>query len=121
MRLEQTEHYGAVVLHLKGDLMGGPDSAKFHDRLRELKEAGHKNVVVDLHKVRFMNSSGLGVLIGGLTTMRNAGGDLRLANATDRIQSLLIVARLLTLFRHFDSVDEAIKSYSEPAEEPKQA
>jgi anti-sigma B factor antagonist len=113
MRFSTDERYGAVVLHLKGDMMGGPDGAKLHDQLREMKMAGQLNVVVDLHKVRFMNSSGLGVLIGGLATMRNAGGDLRLANATDRIQSLLVVARLLTLFRHFDSVDEAVASYEE--------
>lgn len=117
MRFKTEERYNAVVLQLKGDVMGGPDGAKLHDALRELKEAGQKNLVVDLSKVRFMNSSGLGMLIGGLATMRNAGGDLRLANATDRIQSLLMIAKLLTVFKHFDSVDEAVESYNEqPAE-----
>lgn len=115
MRFKTEERYNAVVLQLKGDVMGGPDGAKLHDALRELREAGQKNLVVDLSKVRFMNSSGLGMLIGGLSTMRGAGGDLRLANATDRIQSLLMVARLLTLFRHFDSVDAAVASYTEDA------
>ena len=78
MRFKTEERYNAVVLQLKGDVMGGPDGAKLHDQLREMKEAGQLNVVVDLSKVRFMNSSGLGMLIGGLSTMRNAGGDLRL-------------------------------------------
>lgn len=98
--------------------MGGPDGSKLHDKLRELKDAGHHNVVVDLSKVRFMNSSGLGMLIAGMTTMRNAGGDLRLANAADRIQSLLVIAKLLTVFKHFESVDEAVESYTSnpPAE-----
>lgn len=118
MRFKTEERYNAVVLQLKGDVMGGPDGAKLHDQLRELKESGQKNVVVDLSKVRFMNSSGLGMLIGGLSTMRTAGGDLRLANATDRIQSLLMIAKLLTVFKHFDSVDEAVESYhGEGAEE----
>lgn len=113
MRFDTQERYNAVVLQLKGDVMGGPDGSKLHDKLRELKEAGRKNVVVDLSKVRFMNSSGLGMLIGGLATMRNAGGDLRLANATDRIQSLLMIAKLLTVFKHYESVDEAVASYDE--------
>lgn len=115
MKIKTEERYNTVVLQLKGDVMGGPDGAKLHDALRELRDAGRLNVVVDLHRVRFMNSSGLGMLIGGLSTMRSAGGDLRLANATDRIQSLLMVARLLTLFRHFDSVEAAVASYTEEA------
>ena len=113
MRFKTEERYNAVVLQLKGDVMGGPDGSKLHDALREIKEAGQSNVVIDLSKVRFMNSSGLGMLIGGLSTMRNAGGDLRLANATDRIQSLLVIAKLLTVFKHFDSVDEAVESYND--------
>lgn len=115
MRFKSEERYGATVLHLKGDVMGGPDGATFHDELRRLTEAGQTQVVVDLAKVRFMNSSGLGILIGGLTTMRNAGGDLRLANAADRIQSLLMVSKLLSTFQHFDSVDDAVASYNEAA------
>ena len=118
MRFKTEERYNAVVLQLKGDVMGGPDGSKLHDALREIKEAGQSNVVIDLSKVRFMNSSGLGMLIGGLSTMRNAGGDLRLANATDRIQSLLVIAKLLTVFKHFASVDEAVESDNDtPASE----
>lgn len=93
--------------------MGGPDGAKLHDTLHDLKEKGKKNVVIDLSKTKFMNSSGLGLLISGMTTMRNAGGDLRLANVADRIQSLLVITKLITVFKHFDSVDEAISSYDE--------
>jgi anti-sigma B factor antagonist len=93
--------------------MGGPDGAKLHDTLHELKENGKKNVVIDLSKTKFMNSSGLGMLISGMTTMRNAGGDLRLANVADRIQSLLVITKLITVFKNFDSVEEAVGSYEE--------
>lgn len=111
MNFSVNEQYNAVVITLKGNVMGGPDGAKLHDRLHQLKDAGKKNVIVDLARVKFMNSSGLGMLISALTTMRNAGGDLRLANAADRIQSLLIVTKLITIFQHFDSVGEAAESY----------
>ncbi len=111
MNYNVDERYNAVVLQLKGNVMGGPDGAKLHDQLHEMKEAGKKNVVVDLAKVKFMNSSGLGMLISGMTTMRNAGGDLRLARVADRIQSLLVITKLITVFKHFDSVDEAIESF----------
>ena len=118
MKFNVDEQYNAVVIQLKGNVMGGPDGADLHDALHELKEEGKKNVVVDLGKVKFMNSSGLGMLISGMTTMRNAGGDLRLANVADRIQSLLVITKLITVFKHYDSVEEAISSYDEePAEQ----
>lgn len=113
MNYSVDEQYNAVVITLKGNVMGGPDGAKLHDTLHEMKDEGKKNVVVDLSKVKFMNSSGLGMLISAMTTMRNAGGDLRLANVADRIQSLLVITKLITVFKHYDSVDEAIESYSE--------
>ena len=113
MNFNVDERYNAVLITLKGNVMGGPDGAKLHDTLHELKEKGKKNVVVDLSKAKFMNSSGLGMLISGMTTMRNAGGDLRLANVADRIQSLLVITKLITVFKHYDSVDEAVMSYDE--------
>lgn len=117
MNYNVDERYNAVVLQLKGNVMGGPDGAKLHDQLHEMKEAGKKNIVVDLSKVKFMNSSGLGMLISGMTTMRNAGGDLRLARVADRIQSLLVITKLITVFKHYDSVDEAVDSFEdEPPE-----
>ena len=118
MNYNVDERYNAVVVTLKGNVMGGPDGQKLHDTLHELKEQGKRNIVADLGKVKFMNSSGLGMMISALTTMRNAGGDLRLANVADRIQSLLVITKLITVFRHFDSVDEAVQSYEDdpPAE-----
>ncbi len=118
MKYDVDEQYNAVVIKLKGNVMGGPDGAKLHDQLHELKDSGRKNVVVDLSKVKFMNSSGLGMLISALTTMRNGGGDLRLANVADRIQSLLVITKLITVFQHFDSVDEAVLSYEEDPPKP---
>ena len=117
MNYDVGERYNAVVVTLKGNVMGGPDGSKLHETLHELREQGKKNVVVDLSKVKFMNSSGLGMLISGLTTMRNSGGDLRLANVADRIQSLLVVTRLITVFKNYDSVDEAVESFDEAVTE----
>lgn len=113
MNYNVDERYNCLVITLKGNVMGGPDGAKLHDTLHELQEAGKTNVVVDLSKVKFMNSSGLGMLISAMTTMRNAGGDLRLANVADRIQSLLVITKLITVFKHFDSVEAAAKSFED--------
>lgn len=91
--------------------MGGPDTVALNEQLHKLIDEGKKNIVVDLGKVNFMNSSGLGMLIGGYTTMKNAGGDLRICNATDKIESLLMITKLITVFQHFKSLDEAVKSF----------
>lgn len=113
MNFNLSERYNCVIIELKGNVMGGPDTSSMNSKLHELIDSGKTNVVVDLSKVKFMNSSGLGMMIGALTTMRKAGGDLRIANATDKIESLLIVTKLITVFKHFKSVDEAVDSYKE--------
>lgn len=113
MSFKISERYNSNIIEFKGNVMGGPDATSLNETLHDLIDKGQKNVVVDLGKVSFMNSSGLGMLIGALTTMRNAGGDLRIANATNKIESLLIVTKLITVFKHFKSVDEAVKSFEE--------
>ena len=112
MKMIESESGGVVILELSGKIMGGPDATLLNDKLHELIEAGKTKIVANLKGVNWMNSSGLGILIGGLTTMRNSGGDLKLANITDRIQSLLMITKLLTVFESFDTIDQAIESFS---------
>ncbi len=111
MKTKTTEHYNAVVIELKGNVMGGDDTKEFNDLLHKYLEEGKKNIVIDLSEVKFMNSSGLGMLIGGLTTMKKANGNLKLARTTEKIESLLVITKLITIFESFETVDEAIKSF----------
>ena len=112
MKVKQHEKYGAVVLELKGNVMGGPEAQDFNQLLHDLIDKDKKNVVVDLASVKFMNSSGLGMLISGFTTIKNGGGTMKLANATEKIESLLVITKLITIFEHYDSVDKAVESFS---------
>nr|MBN2277149.1 STAS domain-containing protein [candidate division Zixibacteria bacterium] len=111
MRLNDYEQDGVWVLEPKGKIMGGPDATILHEKLHELIEQGKKKVIINLSRVEWMNSTGLGILISGLTTLRNNHGDLKLANVTDKIQSLLTITKLVTVFEAFDSVEDAIKSF----------
>ncbi|MEX0686389.1 MAG: STAS domain-containing protein [Balneolales bacterium] len=111
MKFNVSEKSNCIVIELKGNIMGGPEAVSLHEKLHEIIDQGKMNIVVDLSRVKFMNSSGLGMLIGALTTMRNAGGDLRIANATDKIESLLIITKLITVFQHYRTLDEAIASF----------
>ena len=112
MKTNVTEKYGCVIIEMKGNIMGGPSTEDFSKLLHSLVEDGKTNVVVDLGKVKFMNSSGLGMLIGGLTTMKKASGDLRICRADKKIESLLVVTKLITVFKHFKSIEEAVESYN---------
>lgn len=111
MRLKTKDIKGVTLIELKGNVMGGPDASSLNEELHKLIDGGKKNIVVDLGDVKFMNSSGLGMLIGALTTVRNAGGQLKLARASEKIESLLIVTKLITVFEHHEKVDEAIGSF----------
>jgi anti-sigma B factor antagonist len=111
MKFPSREVEGVVVLEPKGKIMGGPDATDLHAQLHELIDQGKKKVVIDLAKVSWMNSTGLGILISGLTTLRNNGGDLHLANVTEKIRSLLTITKLITVFETFESTDEAVASF----------
>jgi anti-sigma B factor antagonist len=111
MKIKTSEKYGAVIIELKGNVMGGEDTKEFNDLLHKLVDDGKINLVVDLSDVKFMNSSGLGMLIGGLTTMKKANGSLKLARVTDKIESLLIITKLITIFEFYETVDEAVNSF----------
>ena len=111
MNLKEKEIDGVVVLELSGKLMGGPDATLLSEKLHNLVDQKKTKVIADLGKVSWMNSSGLGILIGGLTTMRNSGGDLKLTNVTGKIESLLIITKLIKVFDNFNNIDEGVDSF----------
>jgi anti-sigma B factor antagonist len=111
MKLTDREINEIVILEPKGKIMGGPDASLLHDKLYELIETNKKKIVIDLAGVDWMNSTGLGILISSYTTLRNHNGDLKLANVTDKIKSLLTITKLVTVFEAHDSVEAAIESF----------
>lgn len=111
MKFKSKEVKGVTIIELKGNIMGGPDASALNEELHKLIEGGKKKVIVDLGDVKFMNSSGLGMLIGALTTMRNAGGDLKIARASKKIESLLMVTKLITVFDHHEEIGNAVAAF----------
>ena len=111
MKLSTREQDGVVVFEPKGKIMGGPDASLLNDKLHDYIEKKMSKVVIDLARVDWMNSTGLGILISSYTTIRNNDGELKLANVTDKIQSLLTITKLVTVFDTYDSVEDALKSF----------
>ena len=100
-----------AVVGVSGNLMGGPETAAVHDKVREVVGKGYKKLVIDLSGVKWINSSGLGALMGSMTTMKNAQGEMKLANVSERILSLFMITKLVTIFETYDSADKAIGSF----------
>ncbi len=111
MKVETTERSGIVILRLDGAILGGPEATSLNQEFHRLIDAGQTKVVVDLGGVTLMNSSGLGMLIGGYTTLKNAGGELRLAGANDNIRNLISITKLNTIFQTCATVDDAVDSF----------
>ncbi len=109
MKIKVHERYSAVIIELKGNVMGGPETQEFGNLVHKLLDEGKKNIVVDLSGVKFMNSSGLGMLISGYTTVKNGGGKFAISGATEKINSLLVITKLITIFDSFKTVDEAVE------------
>ena len=100
-----------AIINLKGKLMGGPDTKALHDKVRELAEGGTKKLVIDLGQVKWMNSTGLGALMGALTTAKNHEAELELARVTNKVKRLFMMTKLITVFDTHDSVDAAAASF----------
>ncbi|MEM1126934.1 MAG: STAS domain-containing protein [Bacteroidota bacterium] len=115
--IQQTRH--AVVLTLKGKFLGSLHGPALIRHIESCKGRGQLQVVVDLSLTELMDSAGVGVLIGALTSMRNVGGDVRLGGMNSRIRHLFSITKLLgTVFTAYDTVPEAVASYSQAAPEP---
>ncbi|HKL20094.1 MAG TPA: STAS domain-containing protein [Halalkalibaculum sp.] len=111
MKYSINEQFNCVIIELKGNVMGGPDAEQFREDLHDLIEQDKTNVIVNLGKVKFINSSGLGIIIGALTTMRKAGGNLIICEADKKIENLLMITQLISVFQHYRTVKEAIEHY----------
>ena len=113
MKFKIAQQGPVTVISLQGNVMGGPDATTLNSQIHQLIDGGKKQVVLDLGGVEFMNSSGLGMLIGGASTLKNAGGRLKLAKASDKILALIRITRLTPVFEHYESVKTAVASFTE--------
>ena len=100
-----------TILDLTGEVRLGDSSVALRDSVRKLADVGKKKVLLNLAGVKYIDSSGIGELIANYTTVSRQGGQLKLLNLTDRIQNLLVITKLLTVFDSYDDEAEALKSF----------
>lgn len=111
MRIDEHIRKDVAVLSVSKILTTELDVAPFYGRIESLVRDDIRKVVVDFSQVRWFGSAMLGALIASLTMLRNAGGDLRLAGLTERMDSILAVTHLARIFQTLDTVDRAVASF----------
>ena len=111
MQIAERETGAVTVLDLSGKITLGEGDTQLKDKLNSLLHQGKKNVLFNLANVNYVDSAGLGALVMAYTTVTREGGNLKLLNVTRKLQDLLSITKLLTVFETFDSEDEAIRSY----------
>lgn len=100
-----------AIVALKGNLMGEPDTTEVREKVYSLLQDEVKKIVIDLGKVKWINSSGLGSLIAAMTSVKNKGGDMRLANITEKVESVFMITQLIKVFKTYETVDRAVASF----------
>ena len=111
MQIAEREAGGVTVLDLSGKITLGEGDTLLKDKLHSLLHQGKKKLLLNLAQVNYVDSAGLGALVSAYTTVAREGGTLKLVNVTKKLQDLLSITKLLTVFETFDIEDEALRSY----------
>ena len=113
MQIAERSVGNVKVLGLSGQItLAKGDDQLLKDKVNSLVHQGNKRILVNLANVTHMDSAGLGELVGAYTTVTKSGGSLKLVNLTKRLEDLLSITKLLTVFDTFDSEPEALKTFN---------
>jgi anti-sigma B factor antagonist len=108
-----TRQVGDVtVIDAAGRITLGEGASAFRDIIRDLAAKGDKKLLLNLSDVSYIDSSGIGELVSGFTTVTNNGGSLKLVGLSKRVKDLLQITKLYTVFEAFDDEAEAIRSFN---------
>jgi len=111
LNIKQRQAGDISVLDLEGEVRIGDSATALRGAIRALVAGGNKKILLNLRGVRYIDSSGIGELIANYTTVNRDGGQLKLLNLTDKVQDLLVITKLLTVFDVYDNESEALSSF----------
>jgi anti-sigma B factor antagonist len=110
MKMTRETRDDVLVLRLSGQLMGGPDADAVREAIQEALRQGGRKILFDLGELTWVNSTGLGILISAHINASNLGGKVGLARVSRRIESILAVTRLDTVFQAFADEETALRA-----------
>ncbi|MBI3949564.1 MAG: STAS domain-containing protein [Acidobacteria bacterium] len=100
-----------VILDASGKILLGEGDVQLREAIQKHLQAGNRKLLLNLTGVPYVDSAGLGEIVRCYTTVSRDGGTLKLLNATKRIKDLLTITKLITVFEHYESEEEALRSY----------
>ena len=112
MTINERKSGDVTVLDVEGKILLGEGDVQLKRKIDELIERKETKLVINLANVPYMDSGGLGEIVRSYTTVKRAGGELKLLNATKRISDLLTITKLITVFEVFDNESDAVKSFA---------
>jgi len=112
MTINERKSGDVTVLDVEGKILLGEGDVQLKRKIDELIERKETKLVINLANVPYMDSGGLGEIVRSYTTVKRAGGELKLLNATKRISDLLTITKLITVFEVFDNEADAVKSFA---------
>jgi anti-sigma B factor antagonist len=113
MTLSTRQVGGITILDIGGRIVLGEDSASVRDVIRDLLKNGHKQILFNLGDVDYIDTIGLGSLVGALTTVRKQGGDLKLLNLPEKFAGVIQITKLYTVIDIINDEAAAVKSFSQ--------
>jgi anti-sigma B factor antagonist len=105
------ESGGATIVDLSGRITLGEGSALLRETVRDLLNKGQKRIILNLGDVNYIDSSGIGELVSGFTTVKNQGGELKLLHLTKKVHDLLQITKLYTVFDVHSDEQAAVRSF----------
>ncbi|MGH9794359.1 MAG: STAS domain-containing protein [Candidatus Acidiferrales bacterium] len=102
---------GVTIIDLSGRITLGEGSSMLRQMVRDLLGKGQQKILLNLGDISYIDSSGIGELVSGYTTVRNQGGELKLLQLTKRVHDLLQITKLYTVFDVHDSEQRALESF----------
>ncbi len=114
MRVNRRDLDNAVVLELKGQLTGGPEAEKFRDLFKSIVDEGKKNVIVNIKDVDWISSTGIGIMIRGYKTVKEADGHFILVHVGERTHQIFNVLRLYDIFKILETEEQALEFIANP-------
>ena len=111
LKIDTREVAHVTILDIEGRIVLGEEIGALRDAVRSLVANGTKKIILNLANVDYIDSSGVGELVGSFTTVRNAGGELKLLNLTQKVHDVLHVTKLYTVFDIKDDEFTAVKSF----------
>jgi anti-sigma B factor antagonist len=109
--IRERDREGIAILDLDGRLTVGGEMATYREAVKTLIDAGKRSIILNMAKVDYVDSTGLGALVMTYTTLNKAGGKIKLLNLTRRSIELLVMTKLTTIFEVFDDEQNAVNSF----------